>query len=121
MGKASRLILTFLVVTAFPAGMALAEGGSSGGDSDDGLHGKVSPGKGLAVGGACLGVFRSAIGGGYAIARVGGHCIESMARQPEATGNISTAVKNWIMERINPGSSAVEILRVLSLSSARAE
>ncbi|MBN1553822.1 MAG: ATP synthase F0 subunit C [Phycisphaerae bacterium] len=51
-------------------------------------HGKISPGSGFAVGGACVGAGLAAIGGGYAIARVGGHCIESMARQPEAAGSM---------------------------------
>jgi F-type H+-transporting ATPase subunit c len=51
-------------------------------------HGEVSAGTGLAVGGACVGAGLAAIGGGYAIARVGGHCIDSMARQPEAAGSM---------------------------------
>ncbi|MCK5114416.1 MAG: ATP synthase F0 subunit C [Phycisphaerae bacterium] len=50
--------------------------------------GEISTGTGLAVGGACIGAGLAAIGGGYAIARVGGHCIESMARQPEAAGSM---------------------------------
>jgi len=48
----------------------------------------ISLGTGLAAGGACVGAGFAAIGGGYAIARVGGTCIESMARQPEAAGSM---------------------------------
>ncbi len=48
----------------------------------------ISIGTGFAAGGACVGAGLAAIGGGYAIARVGGTCIESMARQPEAAGSM---------------------------------
>ena len=44
----------------------------------------ISTGVGMAVGLACVGAGLAAIGGGYAIGRVGSHCIDSMARQPEA-------------------------------------
>jgi len=40
--------------------------------------------KGVAIIGACLGAGLAAFGGGYGIARIGGACIESIARQPEA-------------------------------------
>ena len=36
--------------------------------------------------GACLGAAISAIGGGYAVSRVGRACVEAIARQPEASG-----------------------------------
>ncbi|MFP4054956.1 MAG: ATP synthase F0 subunit C [Phycisphaerae bacterium] len=38
----------------------------------------------IAVVGACLGAAVAALGGGLAVASIGGKCIESMARQPEA-------------------------------------
>lgn len=38
----------------------------------------------IAVVGASLGAGLCAIGGGYAIARIGSKCIEAIARQPEA-------------------------------------
>ena len=44
--------------------------------------------EGLGVAGACIGAGIAALGGGFAIARVGGQCIESMARQPEAAGSM---------------------------------
>ena len=44
--------------------------------------------KGLAAIGASLG----AIGAGLGIGRIGGSAVESMARQPEASGTINTAM-----------------------------
>lgn len=41
---------------------------------------------GLAIVGACFGAGFCAIGGGIAIAHIGGKCIEAIARQPEASG-----------------------------------
>lgn len=77
------------VLVAFPAGVLAQDTPAAEESSYDKVpHGKVSTGTGLAVGGACVGAGLSAIGGGYAIARVGGHCIESMARQPEAAGSM---------------------------------
>ena len=46
------------------------------------------PGRGIAIVGACFGAGMCAIGGGYAIARIGSKCIESIARQPEAAGTM---------------------------------
>ena len=48
----------------------------------------VSLGKGLAVIGAGLAL----IGGGLGIGRIGGSAVEAIARQPEAGGQISTAM-----------------------------
>ena len=49
--------------------------------ADGGMN---SIGKGL----ACLGAGVAAIGGGFAVARIGGNCLESMARQPEAASSM---------------------------------
>jgi F-type H+-transporting ATPase subunit c len=91
MNKLGRLVLAMLIVAAFPLGV-LAAGESGGEDGGNKLtadmHGKVSSGTGFAVGGACIGAGVAAVGGGFGIARVGGHCIESMARQPEAAGSM---------------------------------
>ncbi|HAU37016.1 MAG TPA: F0F1 ATP synthase subunit C [Phycisphaerales bacterium] len=43
-------------------------------------------GKALGIVGACLGAGLCSVGGGLGIARIGGNCIESIARQPEAAG-----------------------------------
>jgi F-type H+-transporting ATPase subunit c len=82
-------MLALLVVAAFPACVLAQEAPAAGENKDKPApHGEVSTGTGLAVGGACIGAGLAAIGGGYAIARVGGHCIESMARQPEAASSM---------------------------------
>ncbi|MCY2930364.1 MAG: ATP synthase F0 subunit C [Planctomycetota bacterium] len=47
-------------------------------------------GKGLAVVGACIGAGLCAIGGGFAIGRVGGATLDAIARQPEAAGQMFT-------------------------------
>jgi F-type H+-transporting ATPase subunit c len=98
MGKTTRVVLALLGLLALP-GMVLASDGTPPNDNQDSEtmenqnqppapHGKSSTGTGLAVGGACIGAGLAAVGGGYAIARVGGNCIEAMARQPEAAGNM---------------------------------
>ncbi len=87
MRNLSRIVLAVWIVTAFPCMAISAEGDPTTGPTVV-PHGKVSAGTGLAVGGACVGAGLAAIGGGYAIARVGGQCIESMARQPEAAGSM---------------------------------
>ncbi|MFA6134940.1 MAG: ATP synthase F0 subunit C [Phycisphaerae bacterium] len=45
-----------------------------------------SAGKGLGIFGVCLGAGVAIIGGGIGIGRVGGQCVEGIARQPEAAG-----------------------------------
>ncbi|MFP4105670.1 MAG: hypothetical protein ACLFVU_06195 [Phycisphaerae bacterium] len=42
----------------------------------------------MAIMGACLGAGLCAVGGGFGIARIGGNCIESIARQPEAAASM---------------------------------
>jgi len=48
--------------------------------------------KGLARLGGAIGAGLVVMGGGAGIGRVGGSAVESMARQPEVAGNISTAM-----------------------------
>ena len=52
----------------------------------DAAAAQVPLAKALGIVGACLGAGLSAFGGGMAIARIGGNCIEAIARQPEASG-----------------------------------
>jgi F-type H+-transporting ATPase subunit c len=47
---------------------------------------------GLAKLGGAIGAGLAVIGGGLGIGRVGGSAVESMARQPEASGTINTAM-----------------------------
>jgi F-type H+-transporting ATPase subunit c len=50
------------------------------------------PGKSLANLGGAIGAGLAVIGGAAGVGRIGGSAVESMARQPEASGNISTAM-----------------------------
>ncbi len=50
------------------------------------------PGKTAANLGGAIGAGLAVMGGAAGIGRIGGSAVESMARQPEATGNISTAM-----------------------------
>ena len=65
--------------TTQPAGDATPQARSADGSG---------AGRGIAIVGACFGAGMCAIGGGYAIARIGSKCIESIARQPEAAGTM---------------------------------
>jgi len=49
-------------------------------------------GLGLALGLAALGAGLAAMGAGYGISRIGGSAVESIARQPEASGDIRGAM-----------------------------
>ncbi len=82
----SKLVLV-LVVVGFalmfaPAAFAAEEGGAAAGASAAGL---------AKLGGA-IGAGLAVIGGGIGIGRIGGSAVESMARQPEASGQINTAM-----------------------------
>lgn len=46
----------------------------------------------IAWGGAALGAGLAAIGAGIGIGKIGGSAMEAMARQPEASGKIQTAM-----------------------------
>jgi F-type H+-transporting ATPase subunit c len=51
---------------------------------------ELSTGAGLAIGGAAVGMGLAVLGGGRGIGQIGGQACEAIARQPEATGSIST-------------------------------
>ena len=61
------------------------DGASAGGSA-------VFPGKTAANLGGAIGAGLAVMGGAAGIGRIGGSAVESMARQPEAAGNISTAM-----------------------------
>jgi len=46
--------------------------------------------KGLAIGGAAIGMGLGVIGAGRGIGQIGGQAVEGIARQPEASGKIGT-------------------------------
>ena len=52
----------------------------------------TNTGYGLMMGGAAIGAGLAIIGAGRGIGQIGGSAVEAIARQPEATGQISTAM-----------------------------
>lgn len=50
----------------------------------------AGPDKGLAIGGAAIGMGLASIGAGRGIGQIGGQACEAIARQPEAAGRIGT-------------------------------
>lgn len=83
-GKKIWSIAAVLFVVMCLPGLALAEEAAPA----DPPQKTLGIAEGLGVAGACIGAGIAALGGGFAIARVGGQCIESMARQPEAAGSM---------------------------------
>ena len=82
MSKKHARIFLAMVVVGLALMVAPAAFGQEGGEASGGF-GKLSGpiGAGLAV-----------IGGGLGIGRIGGSAVESIARQPEMAGQISTAM-----------------------------
>ena len=74
----------FLLAMALAPTAAFAQAATSGQTT--------STGYGLMVGGAAIGAGLAVIGAGRGIGQIGGGAVESIARQPEATGQISTAM-----------------------------
>ncbi len=78
------LLLAIATVLAFAAAPVMAEDGAEPSPTaDEKVQGYPEA---IAVVGACIGAAVAALGGGLAVANIGGKCIESMARQPEAAG-----------------------------------
>lgn len=85
MNKFATLMIVLLALGVAP-GLAMAQDAPEEGAKAP--AGEITTGKGVALLGAAVGAGLAAIGGGYAVARVGSHCIESMARQPEAASSM---------------------------------
>jgi F-type H+-transporting ATPase subunit c len=87
--KIAIVLSAVAVVVAFPLA-ALAGGDQAGEEQGPSAQAQDSApmgvGRGLAVFGACLGAGVAAVGGGIGVGRIGGSCIDAMARQPEAAG-----------------------------------
>ena len=82
-----------LVLMAAGIGLTLASPVSA--EENDGKGAAAQgffPGKTAANLGGAIGAGLVVMGGAAGIGRIGGSAVESMARQPEAAGNISTAM-----------------------------
>lgn len=86
--KASLAVLAvgMFLMLASPAQAQTDHNGDSAGTS------AIFPGKTAANLGGAIGAGLAVMGGAAGIGRIGGSAVESMARQPEAAGSISTAM-----------------------------
>jgi len=82
------MALGVVLMAASPASAQTHPSGTPAASSDS----AVFPGKTAANLGGAIGAGLVVMGGAAGIGRIGGSAVESMARQPEATGNISTAM-----------------------------
>ena len=72
---------------AMPAVEAMAQTAGGGGSNET-----TSTGYGILMAGAAIGAGLAIIGAGRGIGQIGGSAVEAIARQPEATGQISQAM-----------------------------
>ena len=88
MNKVLGVMLLLVVMTVLPAAADAADPEQA--DAAPAEAGAKGPtmAEAIALIGASLGAAMCAIGGGYAISRIGGKCIEAIARQPEAAGTM---------------------------------
>lgn len=87
MSKVLRVAVLGLVLVALSAPAWAADAPAGGAQP---AVEKVGLGKGIGMMGACIGAGLAVIGGGLGIGRIGSACIESTARQPEASGSMFT-------------------------------
>lgn len=84
MSKIRNVVLVALVLAAFPAAMAF--GAEAEKAPAAAAEKEMGMARGLAIIGACWGAGFAAVAGGIGIGRIGGSCIEAIARQPEVAG-----------------------------------
>ena len=78
-----------LALLAMPAATAVAQATLN---EDQTTRSVTNTGYGLMMGGAAIGAGLAIMGAGRGIGQIGGSAVEAIARQPEATGQISTAM-----------------------------
>jgi len=85
MRKSGKALLLLVVLGAVCVPV-LAEGDANTPDKGDSPAEPTGPSwsKAVATLGACFGAALAAMAGGFGVSRIGGACIESIARQPEA-------------------------------------
>jgi F-type H+-transporting ATPase subunit c len=85
-------VLALLAIPAVSASAQAPAGTAGGLNEDQTTRQATSTGYGLMLGGAAIGAGLAIIGAGRGIGQIGGSAVEAIARQPEATGQISTAM-----------------------------
>ena len=83
-------VCAMLVLAAAPTMLLAASGDANAPEAAQPAAGAGygDIGRGLAVIGICIGAALAVMGGGMAISRIGAMCLESIARQPEAAGQM---------------------------------
>jgi len=87
-----RFVRVSLMLMVAGLGVGMASPALAAGDDAEVATSAFFPGKTASNLGGALGAGLVIVGCGIGIGRVGGSAVESMARQPEASGNISTAM-----------------------------
>lgn len=89
LSKLALVAMTLGLVLMFVPGPAMAQAQAADAPAD---HGTFLSTDGARKLGGAIGVGLVIMGGAAGIGRIGGSAVESMARQPEAAGQISTAM-----------------------------
>ena len=88
LGRISLGLLVLGAILMFASPVSAQDHGTPAASGDTAIF----PGTTLANLGGAIGAGLVVMGGAAGIGRIGGSAVESMARQPEASGNISTAM-----------------------------
>lgn len=86
MKKFTTLAFLAIVMLTLTATVAFAQGGQDAGADE--AHAVAAPGMNLTGLGAGLAAGLAVVGAGIGVGRIGGSAVESIARQPEASGKI---------------------------------
>ena len=112
-----RLARYTLTLLAFGLVLVLASPAMASGDGAAEGAGAFFPGKTAANFGGAIGAGLVIVGCGLGIGRIGGSAVESMARQPEAAGSISTAM--IITAAMVEGASLFAVLGCFMAATAK--
>lgn len=82
------LLLIVLALLASVSATAFAQGDGAAASDKTAWKAIQLSGNGFAILGACIGAGLAIIGGGISIGIIGGHAVEAIARQPEASSQI---------------------------------
>jgi len=87
--KIAKIALMFCIVLGFALPLLAVDAPAGGAGVGTG-NSQAAPSAALI--GSAVGAGLAILGAGLGIGRIGGSAVESIARQPEATGNIQTAM-----------------------------
>jgi F-type H+-transporting ATPase subunit c len=90
--KSALLCLTLFLLAAPAIAQQPAPAASAPANAEDAANRRAATAGGFMNLGAAVGAGLVIIGAGFGIGRIGGQAVEGMSRQPEAAGNIQTAM-----------------------------